>query len=67
VFALSGRVVLQSKLKWHGVRFAASACGCVIMMWDMQAGTTDLRELTTAFTIRPCFFVVFGLIPFRFD
>jgi hypothetical protein len=48
------QVALQSKLKWRWVRFAASVCGCVIMMWDMQAGTIDPRELTiTAFAIRP--------------
>lgn len=64
VFSLSGRVALQSKLKWRCVRLA-SACGCVITMWDMQAGTTDPRELSTAFAIRPCFFVVIGLILFR--
>jgi len=51
----------KSKLKWRWVRFAANACGGVIMMWDMRA---DPRKLTATSTIRSTFLWIIGAYPF---
>jgi hypothetical protein len=59
VYSIKSR--FKSKLKWRWVRFAANACGCVIMMWDMRA---DPRKLTATSAIRSTFLWIIGAYPF---